>query len=62
MHEMNTQSAESYMTAAEVCDFLRITDRTLYRYQQSHRLTPLLLPGGHRRFRRSDVEQLLAAS
>lgn len=60
---MTTESAEdSYLTAAEVCRMLRITDRTLFRYQKAGMISPLILPGGHRRFLRSDVEQLLAAS
>jgi excisionase family DNA binding protein len=48
------------MTPSEVCELLRISDRTLWRYQSDGRIEAILLPSRHRRFRRADVEALIA--
>ena len=48
------------MTPGEVCRLLKISERTLWRYQDDGHIKAVRLPSGHRRFLRSDVEQLLA--
>ena len=41
---------------------LKISERTLWRYQDDGHISAVRLPSGHRRFLRADVESLLAAS
>lgn len=50
----------AYMTPAEVCRLLKISERTLWRYQDDGHIKAVRLPSGHRRFLRVDVEQLLS--
>lgn len=48
------------MTTAEVAALARVTPTTVARWAESGDLaTALRLPGGQRRYRRSDVEALL---
>lgn len=44
------------MTAEETCRYLKITQRTLYRYLQNHQI-PAFKLGKEWRFVRSDLEQ-----
>jgi excisionase family DNA binding protein len=44
------------MTAEETCRYLKITQRTLYRYLQHHQI-PAFKLGKEWRFVRSDLEQ-----
>jgi excisionase family DNA binding protein len=48
------------MTPAEVCALLKISERTLWRYQDDGHITAVRLPSGHRRFRPADVDALLS--
>lgn len=49
------------MTTAEVATLARVNPATVSRWAESGKLpTALRLPGGQRRFRRSDVDRLLA--
>jgi excisionase family DNA binding protein len=48
------------MTAEETCRYLKITQRTLYRYLQSRRI-PAFKLGSQWRFVRSDLEQWIRA-
>lgn len=48
------------LTPAEVLAMLRISRRTLERYIDRGELPAFYLPGGHRRFKRSEVEGLLS--
>lgn len=59
MTTANEVSEHEYLTPAQVCQLLKISTRTLWRYQDAGAITPVLLPSGHRRFRRVDVDQLV---
>jgi excisionase family DNA binding protein len=59
---MTTIHGDAYLTPRQACALLSISARTLYRYQDAGQITPLILPNGHRRFRRSDVEALLGVT
>jgi excisionase family DNA binding protein len=61
MHETPDDAPDAYMTPAEVCALLNISERTLWRYQDDGHIAAVRLPSGHRRFRRADVEALIAA-
>ena len=53
---MAKEPKSELMTAEETCRYLKITQRTLYRYLQSHRI-PAFKLGKEWRFVRSDLEQ-----
>lgn len=58
--DTDTYSPDDLLTSAEVADLARISRATIGRAVKKGRLTPLRTPGGHFRFRRSDVDALLA--
>ena len=49
-----------WMTISEACEYLKISQRTLYRYMEDGSL-PFFTVGetGHRRLKRSDLEALM---
>lgn len=47
------------LTPAETAAMLRKTPKTVTRWADSGKLTPLRTPGGHRRFREAEVRALL---
>lgn len=49
------------MTPAEVAAAFRVDPKTVTRWARAGRLTSVRTLGGHRRYRREDVERLLAA-
>lgn len=53
---MNRVPKTDLMTAAETCRYLKITQRTLYRYLRSRQI-PAFKLGKEWRFVRSDLEQ-----
>ncbi|BFU95789.1 MAG: Excisionase family DNA binding domain-containing protein (fragment) [Nitrospira sp.] len=53
---MSRSSKSELMTAEETCRYLKITQRTLYRYLHSRRI-PAFKLGSQWRFVRSDLEQ-----
>lgn len=61
MQNQPNEAEAAYMTPAEACALLRISERTLWRYQEDGHISAVRLPSGHRRFRREDVERLVAA-
>jgi excisionase family DNA binding protein len=61
MDKTQDDAPSAYMTPAEVCALLKISERTLWRYQDDGHIAAVRLPSGHRRFRREDVERLVAA-
>ena len=48
------------LIATEAAELLRVTVKTLERWEKAGRLDAIRLPGGHRRYRRSDLEALLS--
>lgn len=53
---MVKEAKSELMTAEETCRYLKITQRTLYRYLQNHQI-PAFKLGKEWRFVRSDLEQ-----
>jgi excisionase family DNA binding protein len=53
---MTKERKSELMTAAETCRYLKITQRTLYRYLRSRQI-PAFKLGKEWRFVRSDLEQ-----
>ena len=53
---MAKEHKSELMTAEETCRYLKITQRTLYRYLQNHQI-PAFKLGKEWRFVRSDLEQ-----
>lgn len=49
------------MGLSEAARIARVSRSTLLRAEKTGRITPLRTPGGHRRYRRTDAEQLLSA-
>jgi excisionase family DNA binding protein len=54
--------AEPLLTPAEVAAMFRVDPKTVTRWANSGKLTSLRTLGGHRRYRESDVLNLLAGS
>jgi excisionase family DNA binding protein len=57
---MTMDSADPLLTPAEVAALFRVDPKTVTRWAATGRLRSLRTPGGHRRFRESDVRALLA--
>jgi excisionase family DNA binding protein len=53
---------EALLTPAEVAGLFRVDPKTVTRWANSGKLTSLRTLGGHRRYRESDVRNLLAGS
>jgi hypothetical protein len=53
---------EPHYTSAEVCNLLRITDRTLRNYQKKGWITPLVTPAHKHLFPRSTILKFLNSS
>lgn len=51
---------ESLLTPAEVAELFRVDPKTVTRWAQSGRLGSIRTLGGHRRYRESEIRQLLA--
>lgn len=47
------------LTPGEVADLFRVNPKTVTRWANAGKLTPVRTLGGHRRYRRSEVERLL---
>lgn len=60
-HEMNEKPASvgGLLTPSEVAKMFRVDPRTVTRWAQSGKLSSLSTLGGHRRYRRDEVERLL---
>ncbi len=59
---MSTKSTESeaLLTPAEVAALFRVDPKTVTRWANAGRIGSIRTPGGHRRFRESEVQQLLS--
>lgn len=58
---MNTVDEDRLLTAAEVAALFRVDPKTVTRWAAAGRITSIRTPGGHRRFRESEVRALLEA-
>ena len=52
------KSSSAVLTPAEVADLFRVTPDAVRQWAQDGKLPYFVTPGGHRRFRRSDVDAL----
>ena len=55
-----TPEAEALLTPAEVATMFRVDPKTVTRWAKSGKLTSIRTLRGHRRYRESEVRQLLA--
>ncbi len=53
------EATQDLVTSGEAATLLGVADKTVRRWANSGHLPVVRTPGGHRRFRRSDVENLL---
>ena len=58
MKEAEAKAKEMLLTPTEVCEQLKISDVTLWRWQKAEYLTPLYI-GGKRRFKSSEVQAII---
>jgi len=54
--------AEALLTPAEVASLFRVDPKTVTRWANTGKLTSLRTLGGHRRYRESEVRNLLAGT
>ena len=52
---------EDLLTTTEAGELLGVSGKTISRYADLGQVPVITLPSGHRRFRRSDLDALLAA-
>lgn len=52
---------ERPLTSGQVADIFGVTSVTVGEWAESGKLRSFKTPGGHRRFRRADVEEFLAS-
>lgn len=53
-------SGDRLLTPGEVAEIFRVDPKTVTRWATAGRLSSIKTPGGHRRFRESEVRALLA--
>lgn len=53
---------EKFYTPGEVAKMFRVDPKTVTRWAASGRIASVRTPGGHRRFRESDIQKLLELS
>jgi excisionase family DNA binding protein len=56
----HTGSNERLLTPGEVATLFRVDPKTVTRWASAGRIGSIRTPGGHRRFRESEVKNLLA--
>ena len=54
------EAQEQLLTPSEVAELFRVDPKTVTRWAVSGRMGSIRTPGGHRRYRQSEVHQLLA--
>lgn len=52
-------SSDALLTPAEVAQMFRVNPKTVTRWARAGKITAIRTLGGHRRFRRSEIEQFL---
>jgi excisionase family DNA binding protein len=55
----SSKDAEALLTPAEVAEMFRVNPKTVTRWARAGKITSLRTLGGHRRFRESEILQLL---
>lgn len=60
MSEEAAPTAERLLTPGEVAEMFRVDPKTVTRWASAGRIGSIRTPGGHRRFRESEVKALLA--
>lgn len=58
MSDRATEAAAPLLKPGEVMDRLRVSRKTLLRYEANGSLTTTRLPSGHRRYHEADVEAI----
>lgn len=58
----NQTAEETYLTPAEVARRFRVNPKTVTRWAKTGKLSSFRTLGGHRRYRESDVNRLVAES
>lgn len=56
---MENNNSERLLTPGEVAALFRVDPKTVTRWAASGRISSIRTPGGHRRFRESEVKALL---
>lgn len=59
MTQHQTRDADELLTPSEVAGLFRVDPKTVTRWAQAGKLSSIRTLGGHRRYRRGEVEQLL---
>lgn len=59
MADTDTYPGDEYLKPGEAIKVASISISTLYRAEKAGRIVPLRTPGGHRRYRKTDVLALL---
>lgn len=54
----SSMTKDPLMTPGEVADLLRVDPKTVTRWAAANKIPSLRTPGGHRRFRESDIRAL----
>lgn len=57
---MLMETPERLLTPGEVAEMFRVDPKTVTRWASAGRIGSIRTPGGHRRFRESEITQLLA--
>jgi excisionase family DNA binding protein len=57
--ELASRARDRLLTPSEVASLFRVDPKTVTRWAASGRLRSLRTPGGHRRFRESEIRALL---
>lgn len=59
MTTVRSHEAESLLTPAEVATMFRVDPKTVTRWAKAGKLTSIRTLGGHRRYRETEVRELL---
>ncbi len=62
MTERLEQDTKAWLSSSEAAALAGVSVSSLYRYELMGRINAVRTPGGHRRFRREDVETLLTSA
>lgn len=59
IHVMNNTQQEEWLSTADATKRAGVSVSTLYRYEEAGLLSPVRTPGGHRRYRASEIDALM---